>query len=283
MQRFFGLIVTASNLGVIQRADTAEDVRRGQQTYRLGSRKTLYAACPPSESKRDQLLQAAREEERSLTAPASTPCVAGASTPRALADLIDYGSRRAKAALRRIGNKCGALPFHLDDASGYCIDWLTRKMAAARLVRLNLHQSDDWSRVDKESLQSMSADSGGNLESVPHVWAADQVSRFFTGRADWRLFASAFPCLWGEVADELLTKTRSARGASTPRAADDARARAIQIIKSETFLQVVRSFRETEGIAPHPAVAFKLAEERWSRARETPRATMPRKKLKAAR
>ena len=84
-----------------------------------------------------------------------------------------------------------------------------------RLARLNLHQSDDWSRADKESLQSMSADSGENLESVPRVWAADQVSRFFAGRADWRLFASASPCLWGEVADELLTKTRSTRGASS--------------------------------------------------------------------
>ncbi|CAK0823373.1 unnamed protein product [Prorocentrum cordatum] len=284
VQRFFGLITTASNLGVIQRAKKTDDVRPEQQAYRLGSMKTLYVVRAPSESLCDKLLEATREEERSLAAPpaagASKPSAldAGASTPCVLDDLVDYGSRRAKAALRRIGTKSGALPFHAEDASGYCIDWLTRKMVAARLIRQNLHQSDDWSRVDKASLQSMSADSKENLESVPDAWTASEISSFFSGRADWGLFASAFPCLWGEVADELIKN-----GAS-----DYDRAQAIQLIKSDTFLQVVRTFRETEGIAPHPMVAYELAQKQSEKlalacelALESPRASMPRKKLKA--
>ena len=69
----------------------------------------------------------------------ATPLIANASTPTALDardrtprlgaldDLVDYGTRRAKEALRRIGAKSGALPFRADGAKGYCIDWLTRK------------------------------------------------------------------------------------------------------------------------------------------------------------
>ncbi|CAK0824326.1 unnamed protein product [Prorocentrum cordatum] len=148
-------------------------------------------------------------------------------------------------------------------------------MVAARLIRQNLHRSDGWSRVDKASLHSISADSKENLESVPGAWTATRISFFFfTGRADWGLFASAFLCFWGEVADELIK-----RGAS-----DYDRAQAIQLIKSDTFLQVVRDFRRTEGIAPHPMVAYKLAKEQSEKlalacelALESPRASMPRK------
>ena len=61
----------------------------------------------------------------------ATPSDAGASTPCALDDLIDYGTRRARAALQRIGAKSGALPFSVADASGYCIDFLRRKLVVA--------------------------------------------------------------------------------------------------------------------------------------------------------
>ena len=41
-------------------------------------------------------------------------------------------------ALQRIGTKSGALPFSVEDASGYCIDFLTRKLVAARLLQQNV-------------------------------------------------------------------------------------------------------------------------------------------------
>ena len=173
--------------------------------------------------------------------------------------------------MKRIGAKSGALPFCAEDASGYCIDFLRRKLVAARLVQQNLHDSD-WSLVSKASLQSMSADANNDLQSIPDAWRPSEISCFLTGRADWALFASVFPCLWGEVAEKLSTK--------------EDRAQAFALIKSKDFLRVVQSFRETEGIAPHPAVAYEIAiaqvENKSKRAMVAPRASTSRKKRKGS-
>ena len=115
---------------------------------------------------------------------------------------------------------------------------------AARLVQQSLHECD-WSSVSKASLQSMSADAANNLQSIPDAWRASEISCFLTGRANWALFASVFPCLWGEVAEKLSTK--------------DDLARTLALVKSEDFLRIVQNFRRTHGIAPHPAVALKMA------------------------
>ena len=131
---------------------------------------------------------------------------------------------------------------------------------AARLLQQNLHvESTDWSTVSKESLQSMSGDARPdiptrgrpdsrleNLKEIPDTWQASQISCFFTGRADWGLFASVYPCLWGEVADKLST--------------EEDRARALALVKSKDFLRVLQVFRQTQGIAPHPAVAYRIFE-----------------------
>jgi hypothetical protein len=274
VSRFFGLITTATNLGIIgpkplkpvpPRLATAAAKAAGaaRQAYRLGTNLTVYEVLDPSASKCDKFLEATRAEEQGL----ATPYDAGASTPCALDDLIDYGTRRAGAALQRIGAKSGALPFCVADASGYCIDFLRRKLVAARLHQQNLHECD-WSLVNKASLQSMSADAKGNLEMIPDRWRASEISSFLTGRADWGLFASVFPCLWGEVAEKLST--------------EDDRARALALVKSKDFLRVVQSFRRSEGIAPHPAVAYGIAvaeeKKQSKRAMVSPRASTPRKK-----
>ena len=280
--RFFGLITVASHLGIIEKKElidepvprrrrqalpvataAAKPAGAAQQEYRLGKNLTVYKVLGPSESKCDEFLEATRAEECFL---GKTPSDAGASTPCAFDDLVDYGTRRVGAALQRIGNKSGALPFSDKDASGYCIDFLKRKLVIARLFRQNLQESD-WSTVSKASLQSMSADAKENLEDVPDAWGASQISSFFTGRADWGLFASVYPCLWGEVADKLST--------------EDDRARALALVKSKDFLRVVHAFRRTEGIAPHPAVAYRILEdqvkEQTKRAKApTPRASTPR-------
>ena len=167
--------------------------------------------------------------------------------------------------MQRICAKSGALPFSAKDASGYCIDFLRRKLVAARLLQQNLHECD-WSTVDKASLQGMSADAKENLEEITDTWRASEISSFFTGRADWGLFASVFPCLWGEVADKLST--------------EDDRARALALVKSKGFLRVVQGFRRTEGFAPHPAVAYRILEAEGQAKRAkffkvTPRASTP--------
>ena len=156
---------------------------------------------------------------------------------------------------------------------GYCIDFLRRKLVAARLVQQNLHKCD-WSPVSKASLQDMSADAKKNLETIPDTYNASEISSFLTGRADWGLFASVFPCLWGEVADKL---------------SEDDRARALALVKSKDFLRVVQSFRQTEGIAPHPKVAYgilldelKKQSERASTPQSGLRASTPRKKRKTS-
>ena len=194
---------------------------------------------------------------------------AGASTPSALEDLIDYGTRRIEAALRRIGTKSGALPFSATDASGHCIDFLRMKLVAGRLLQQNSHECTDWSTVSKESLQSMSGDAEENLKEIPDTWQASQISCFFTGRADWGLFASVYPWLWGEVADKQST--------------EEDRARALALVKSKEFLRIVQDFRLTEGIAPHPAVAYAILEggeakgqAKRAKASVKPRASTPR-------
>ena len=130
--------------------------------------------------------------------------------------------------------------------------------------------------MDKASLQSMSADAKENLEEIPDTWRASEISFFFTGRPNWGLFASVYPCLWGEVAESLST--------------EDDRARALSLVKSMDFLRVVQSFRQTEGIAPHPAVAFEGVhrvprtprKKRKAKLKVSPRASTPRKKRKAS-
>ena len=111
------------------------------------------------------------------------------------------------------------------------------------------------------------------------MWKASEISAVFTGRIDWGLFASVFPCLWGDVADRMLL-------------ADD-RARALAGVQSEGFLRVVQDFRRTNGIAPHPAVAYKIWEEEQAaeetpptpryrkRAGVTPRTSTPRSRKRA--
>ena len=49
----------------------------------------------------------------------------------------------------------------------------------------------------------------------------------------------------------------------------EGRARALALVRSKDFLRVVENFRRTEGIAPHPAVAFKILEE--AKERENPK------------
>ena len=200
----------------------------------------------------------------------ATPSGAGASMPCAIADLVDYGSRRAKAALQRMGAKSGALPFSVELASGYCIDFMTRKLVAARVLQQNLHECD-WHLVSKASLQSVSADAKSNFQTIPDTWRASEISSFFTGRADWGLFASVFPWLWGKVAEKLSTV--------------DDRAQALALVKSKDFLRIVQNFRRSEGIAPHPGVAYRtaVAEQKQSkRAKVSQRASTPRKKRKAS-
>ena len=143
-------------------------------------------------------------------------------------------------------------------------------MVAARTVQQNLHESD-WSTVSKASLQAMSADAKENLDAIPDHWSASDISAFFTGRTDWGLFASAYPCLWGEVADMYSTED------------SEGRARALALVKSEDFRRVVQAFRRTEGIAPHPAVAYRIFEgqtpkamSKRKRAEASPRASTPR-------
>ena len=231
-----------------------------QQTHRLGSNLTEYEVLDPSASHCDKFLEATRAEEL---------CSATPSDAGSFDDLVDYATRRARAALQRIAAKSGALPFSAQDATGYCIDWLTRKLVAARILQQNL-QKCDWSHVSKASLQHMSADAKKNLEHIPDTtYNASEISSFFTGRADWGLFASVFPCLWGEVAEKLST--------------EDDRARALSLVKSKDFLRVVESFRKTEGIVPHPAVAYSLLDEKTTaKLKVKPRASAPRKKRKAS-
>ncbi len=279
VSRFFGLVTTASNLGIIRRQPlkpvpprrataAAKAAGAARQAYRLGTNLTVYEVLDPSASKCDKFLEATRAEEHCLATPPDA--LPGASTPCALDDLVDYGTRRAREALQRIGAKSDALPFSVEDANGYCIDFLRRKLVAARLLQQNLHECD-WSPVNKASLQSMSADAKKNLEKIPDTWRASEISSFLTGRAHWGLFASVFPCLWGEVAEKLST--------------EDDRAQALALVKSKDFLRVVQSFRRTEGIAPHPAVAYRIAVDekkmQSKRANVLPAST-PRKKRKVS-
>ena len=281
---FFGLAPIASKLGIIgpmpltpvpPRLAKAAATPTGAvlQTYRLGTNLNVYKVLDPSASKCDKFLDATRAEEHCL----ATPSDAGASTPGALDDLVDYGTQLTRAALQRIGTKSGALPFSVEDASGYCIDFLTRKLLAARLLQQNLLECD-WSLVNKASLQRMSADANQNLEKIPDTYNAREISSFLTGRADWGLFASVFPCLWGEVSEKLST--------------EDDLAQALALVKSKDFLRTVQSFRRTTGIAPHPAVAYRIlvneekkagvARKKRKAAGVSPRASTPQKKPSAS-
>ena len=170
--RFFGLIAIASNLGLITRTKKKKAAAPmskaagapAQRAFLLGSGKIEYAELDPSRCKCATFLAACRAEELALATP---PEAGGASTARGgtMGDLIDYGVRRVTDALQRIGCKSGALPFSDPDADGYCIDWLRRKLVAARVQQQGLHTCD-WGAVDKATLSSMCADARSNLASI---------------------------------------------------------------------------------------------------------------------
>lgn len=155
VSRFLGLTPTASNLGIIgskplkpvpPRPANAAVKAAGfaHQTYRLGNNLTVYEVLATSASKRDKFLEATRAENRcSATSLTQVPRTHGVFD-----DLADYRTRRARAAMQRIVTKSGALPFCVEDASGYCIDFLTRKLVAARFLQQNLLECS-WSLMSK--------------------------------------------------------------------------------------------------------------------------------------
>ena len=132
MGRFFGLLTTASNLGIIgkkkltpvprrQATAAAKAAGAARQEYRLGNGLTEYEVLDPSESKCDKFLEATRAEEPGL----ATPSDAGASTPCALHDLVDYGTRRAR------GN-CTATAWQLrNNCMAHAWQWQGKRMATA--------------------------------------------------------------------------------------------------------------------------------------------------------
>ena len=174
--RFFGLLTTASNLGIIgkkkltpvprrQATAAAKAAGAARQEYRLGNGLTEYEVLDPSESKCDKFLEATRAEEPGL----ATPSDAGASTPCALDDLVDYGTRRAAAARQRIGTKSGALPFSAQDVP--CADVAT-VACISRTVRLvswdrSAHQRQNGVSAANETSHDVSA-SGASAMCAPN-------------------------------------------------------------------------------------------------------------------
>ena len=55
------------------------------------------------------------------------------------------------------------------------------------------------------------------------------------------MFASAFPCLWGEVAKKHTTPEQQRQ--------------ALDLVQSKAFKDVVEAYVRREGVAPHPYVA----------------------------
>ena len=93
----FGLIPIATNFGIIRPKPrkpvlpllakaAAKDAGAAQQTYRHGKNLTEYEVLDFSASKCNKFLEATRAEEHCL----ATPSDAGASTPGAIDDLVDY-------------------------------------------------------------------------------------------------------------------------------------------------------------------------------------------------
>ena len=253
MGLFFGLVAVASNLGIIMpkprriasphlRQAAAKPAGAAQQTFCLGVNLTVYEVLDPSASKCDKFLDATRAEDFFL----ATSYGSGASTPGLdawLCDLVWHGTQRVRDALMRIGARSGVLPFSVEDTSSDCMDFLIMKLVAARALQQNLHECD-WRFVDKGSLLSMGCNAKKILKKIPDNYNARDISYLFTGRANWGLFASMFPCLWQEVADQISsTKDRK---------------KALMRVQSQEFLNTVQSFRRIHGIAPHPAVAFDM-------------------------
>ena len=96
--RFFGLITTASNLGIIRPKPfkpvpprlakaAAKAADAAQQAYRRGSNLTEYEVLDPSGNQCDQFLEAARAEALCLATPSDA--LPGASTACVFDDLVN--------------------------------------------------------------------------------------------------------------------------------------------------------------------------------------------------
>ena len=141
---------------------------------------------------------------------------------------------------------------------------------AARCLDARLHECD-WSLVNKASLQGMSADARGNLENILTRGAQRDIV-FLDGSRRLGFVRQRVPLPLGEVAKKVST--------------EDDLARALALVKSQAFQRAVESFRRTEGISPHPAVAYRIAvaeeKEHSKPAKVAPRASAPRKKRKVS-
>ena len=95
----------------------------------------------------------------------------------------------------------------------------------------------------------MSADQNDHLSAFESQTSAVAVSHFCFRRPDWPLLLSCFACLWHECCEA---------------GGDES-----ELAGSEALLVFAKSWREQNGIAPHPFVL--LADYRGSFSRKVPR------------
>ena len=165
-----------------------------------------------------------------------------------------------RTLLQRISKRTHVLRL---SAEGYSFHFLYRKLliGEARFrKRSTSFAAVDWHALTVGDLKYMSADQNDHLSAFESQTSAGAVSHFFFGRVDWPLLLSCFACLWHECCEA---------------GGDES-----ELARSETLLVFARSWRDQNGIAPHPYVL--LADYRASLSPKVPRICKKRKRGSAA-
>ena len=230
--RFFGLIATCQALGIICKEDPPCASTPGteiEEVLCLGLCKGTYRIAGDAAVHVSNFLAKARQLLRELP----LPCRKEEAPKLGVKEILEY-SQTIRRLLQRLGH-CTRLGTR--GGSGYCTDWLVRKLVMSFLCIDCEVSVEDWNSFGRSALRDMSADSHEHLEELPSYLSVSEVSCLICGRPDWGFLASMFLCLWKEV--------HEAHGD-------------LQLDAKELLVHV-QDFRGEHGFAPHPSVLVELA------------------------
>ena len=240
--RFSGLACVAKDLGVLRKAECADE--GADHSITLGLTHVKYAFTEDTSTTQKFLscvrAAAAKIHPPCLDAGAQSACVDPAASAAMFDAVLQYGNCLRKL-MRQLGND---IDMGTRSGSGYKVDIVVRKLC------LPLHEGTPWHLVPGSRIRDISADEKENLSCLPAKWTAQEISSFACGRPDWPFLASVYMCVWKEYADTQPEAKTVLTRLCVPPPGDPT--------PGESELHVAaRQFFEERGIPPHPSILMR--------------------------
>ena len=235
--RVSGFATCLKNLGLIRKLAEGEQVPPGMAIV-LGRTHIPYVFTLDS-TRITKFLAEVRDAAPGLV----RPCFdAGTQSPAVAFLAVSRYGQQVRGLMAKLADTCQFVAKKVD---GYTADIIIRKLCLPHWSR-----ATQWSEVPSSSLRAVSADESESLEKLPSEWSAADVSSFICQRPDWGYLASAYVCLWKEVADQL-PDARALVGRLTTLSPS------ALMSGSSPLLEAAKDRLHQHGIAMHPYVLLK--------------------------